>query len=124
MTVQRKTNPLPVGRYWIVVNGAENIADFDAWLLDMHNAVKLESSELDPAGVSQFYIFRAITNAAFLNSEQFGFPNKAPASIKSQQDVEQVPDVEEPDAAKMLITAGKVAAGLFVAKLIVDLVKR
>lgn len=128
MSQERHTNPLPKGRYWITVLG-DNIPDFDAWLLDMHNAVKVETSELDVEShpPSEFIIFRVVSDAAFLNAEQFGFPEKAPSSVKTRDDAEKAPVVDEPgteDLLKYLKTAGKVAAGLFLAKLVVDLVRK
>lgn len=131
MAQERQTNPIPKGRYWITVldNPEGNISDFDQWLKDTAGSVDVESSELDAESkpVSEFIIFRVTGPGAFFNAEQFGFPEKAPANIKHRDDVEQSPDVEEPGVADLLQfakTAGKVAAGLVLLKLGLELFKK
>jgi hypothetical protein len=99
MALQRQVSPIPPGRYWILVNGPGNIADFDNWLRDMAGAARVETTSLARRGSAsaQFIIFRVPDGRApFLNAEQFGFPNVAGPEIQSVQDVIDRPD-EQPD---------------------------
>lgn len=92
---QRAVSPIPPGRYWILVNGPQNIADFDNWLRDMSGAVRVETSSLGKRGAQsvEFVIFNVPEGRApFLNAEQFGFPNFAGPEIRSVQDVVDRPD--------------------------------
>lgn len=96
MAQQREVSPIPPGRYWITVLGRDNMADFDAWIRDMHGAVRIEASSLDQEANPpvQFVIFNVPEGRMpFLNPHQFGFPSFAPAEVKSVQDVEQSPVV-------------------------------
>ena len=95
MAMQRQVSPIPEGRYWILVNGPGNIADFDAWIRDMQGAVRVETSSLGRRGSDSvaFIIFRVPAGRApFLNAAQFGFPNVAGPEVQSVQDVVQRPD--------------------------------
>lgn len=106
MSVQRQVSPIPEGRYWLMVSGPLNVSDFDAWTRDMSGAVVVESSELSQDGGSLFVIFRVPAGRApFLDSAKFGFPNDAPPSVRTAQDVEQVPHAPEPglEAARDLL---------------------
>lgn len=93
--MQREVSPIPPGRYWILLSGPGNIADFDVWLRDMQGAVRVETASLDQRGSasSAFVIFNVPEGRfPFLNAAQFGFPNTAPPEITSRQDVVQRPD--------------------------------
>ncbi len=93
---QREVSPIPPGRYWITVLGRDNMADFDAWIRDMHGAVQIETSSLDQQASPpvQFVIFNVPAGRMpFLNASQFGFPSFAPPNVTSIQDVEQSPVV-------------------------------
>lgn len=95
MAMQRQVSPIPAGRYWILVNGPGNIADFDAWIRDMQGAVRVETSSLGRRGADSvaFIIFNVpVGRAPFLNAAQFGFPNVAGPEVQSVQDVVQRPD--------------------------------
>lgn len=97
----REVSPLPPGRYWLMVNGPANIHDFDQWVRDMAGSVRVESSE-GGAGDRLFVIFNVPQGRfPFLNAAQFGFPNTAPASVKSSQDVEQVPEPVNPSLSDL-----------------------
>lgn len=89
---QREVSPIPPGRYWIGITGGSNMRDFNAWVRDMHGAVKIEAASLDQS-VSppfEFIIFRVPEGRMpFLNALQFGFPNFAPPEVTSVQDVIQ-----------------------------------
>jgi len=96
MAQQTEVSPIPAGRYWITVLGRDNMADFDAWIRDMHGAVKIEASSLDQEANPpvQFVIFNVPAGRMpFLNAHQFGFPSFAPPNVTSIQDVEQSPIV-------------------------------
>lgn len=96
MAQQREVSPIPPGRYWITVLGRDNMADFDAWIRDMHGAVQIEAASLDQQANPpvQFVIFNVPAGRMpFLNPHQFGFPSFAPANVQSIQDVEQSPVV-------------------------------
>jgi hypothetical protein len=95
--MQRQVSPIPPGRYWILVNGPDNIRDFDAWLRDMAGAARVETTSLGKRGSAsvEFVIFNVPEGRApFLNAEQFGFPNFAGPEITSVQDVIDRPDEE------------------------------
>lgn len=99
MAEQREVSPIPPGRYWITVLGRDNMADFDAWIRDMHGAVQIEAASLDQQADPpvQFLIFRVPAGRMpFLNPHQFGFPSFAPPNVTSIQDVEQSPVVPGP----------------------------
>lgn len=96
MAQQREVSPIPPGRYWITVLGRDNMADFDAWIRDMHGAVQIEAASLDQQANPpvQFLIFNVPAGRQpFLNAHQFGFPSFAPPNVTSIQDVEQSPVV-------------------------------
>lgn len=96
MAQQREVSPIPPGRYWITVLGRGNMADFDAWIRDMHGAVQIEAASLDQQANPpvQFLIFNVPPGRQpFLNAHQFGFPSFAPPNVTSIQDVEQSPPV-------------------------------
>jgi hypothetical protein len=93
---QREVSPIPAGRYWIMVLGRQNMADFDAWIRDMHGGIRVETISLDQQAdpPAQFIIFRVPEGRfPFLNADQFGFPSFAPPDVQSVQDVEQSPVV-------------------------------
>lgn len=131
MALERKVNPLPKGRYWITVLDSPEgqIADFDEWLQSAPSSIKVESSELDQESkpVSQFIIFNITGPAAVFDAERFGFPNKAPAGIKTRDDAEQAPEVDEKgieDVLQFAKSAGKVAVGLVLLKLGIELFRK
>ena len=119
--MQREVSPIPPGRYWILVSGPANIADFDVWIRDMQGGVRVETASLTSRGSASvgFIIFRVPEGRSpFLNAEQFGFPNFAGPEIKSAQDVVERPDPELdpldriPDPLEAAKNAAKDAAKL------------
>lgn len=117
---QRQVSPIPPGRYWIFVNGRENIADFDKWIREMEGAVVVEAAELDQemSPPSQFIVFRVPEGRSpFLNAAQFGFPSFAPDGFVTSQDVTSAPRHKHPlDQAVDVVqkagdTAEKAAGG-------------
>jgi hypothetical protein len=121
--MQRQVSPIPAGRYWILVSGPGNIADFDAWITDMRGAVRVETASLEQRGSasSAFIIFRVPEGRApFLNAEQFGFPNFAGPEITSRADVVQRPEpVPDPlDRIPDPFDAARSAALLFALALV------
>jgi hypothetical protein len=90
--IQRQVSPIPPGRYWLIIEGGANMADFNAWLRDMHGAAVVETSSLDQSTSppNEFVIFRVPEGRMpFLNAPQFGFPSFAGPEVTSRQDVIQ-----------------------------------
>lgn len=119
--MQREVSPIPPGRYWILVSGPGNIADFDAWIRDMQGGVRVETSSLNQRGSASFaFIIFNVPEGRFpfLNAAQFGFPNFAGPEITNAQDVVQRPDPELdpldriPDPLEAAKNAAKDAAKL------------
>jgi hypothetical protein len=131
--MQRQVSPIPPGRYWILVNGPANIADFDSWISDMLGAVRVETTSLGKRGSAsvQFVIFNVPAGRApFLNAAQFGFPNFAGPEIQSVQDVIGRPDEQQdpidrlPDQLEFAEDAAKKAALLVAVILLLLALKR
>lgn len=124
MTQVKQTNPLPLGRYWLQVEKPQ-FEEWFEWLSDMGKSVKVTQTEEFPDHL--FTLFEVKSNAAFFPAERFGFPNKADSNVKNESDVVQAPEVFEPgteEVFQFVKTAGKVAAGLFIAKLAIDLFRK
>jgi hypothetical protein len=128
MAMQRQVSPIPPGRYWIVVDSPEKIADFDAWIKDMAGGVRVETTSIDKRGsaTSQFIIFNVPEGRSpFLNAAEFGFPNTAGPNVQSREDAasdrpDPVPDpldrIPDPlDAAKGLVADAEIAFLLILA---------
>ena len=117
--LQRETNPLPPGRYWIDVADfpAGQIADFQKWASESGSLVTIETTEEHPrdeaGGIPPraFFIFRVSPPGAFFDPKQFGFPTIADAGVKSEDDTAQVPDDDAtgPSALKVALVVGGVA---------------
>lgn len=119
-----RRQPIPPGRYFMNVIGAENIKDFARDVKEQEGAIVVESSELDNTetplenvltnGVnpsSLFVIFKVPEGRApFLNQQKYGFPTIAPVNVKTRDDTEKFPPVEPPDARDavkvLLVIAG------------------
>ena len=101
--VERR-NPLPVGRYWVLLIGDAPNKAFDRWLgiFTKPGWVKLETTEqisTDP--LQQFHIFSVVRPPTqdfdplvIWDAKTLGFPSEAPASVQSHADVEQAPTPE------------------------------
>lgn len=101
MTLQRNVSPIPPGRYWINVLGVDNMRDFQEWVRDMQGGVQIETVSLDEDASPpvEFVIFQVPEGRfPFLNAQLFGFPNFAPANVRTSADVEQSPkaDIKSP----------------------------
>lgn len=108
MTLQRKVDPIPPGRYWMNVIGRDNIQDFLAWVQDMGPSVNVETTSLDDTATpveeflaggqnpSRLFVIFTVPEgrAPFLDSRTFGFPSHAPSGIQDESDTVQRPDVE------------------------------
>ena len=106
MTLQRTTNPLPDGRYWVELSSPER-EKFDTWRADNSGQVKVETTESDEETSPpwSFYIFTVKgmtpvpggTGSIFIPvtwpANDFGFPSLAPDNVKSRDDVIQHPDL-------------------------------
>jgi hypothetical protein len=94
--VEERTNPLPVGRYWIDVFG-DNRAKMSTWLSANRltvQAVDTESFAENPGGPARdFYIFKVTAPTAF-DMKTFGFPDIAGATVNSSADTVQEPPPE------------------------------
>ena len=124
----QRTNPLPTGRYWIDVVGAENIDSFLSLMNDGKNlgVIKLENVETTEPGLLDriagsagekraFVIFHVLQPGAItLNFERFGYPTIAAACVKSEEDTAQAPDIEKPGIPTWVYVAGAAVVGLFV----------
>jgi hypothetical protein len=90
MGLQREVSPIPAGRYWLLITGGTAMADFNAWLRDMHGAAQVEHSSLDQSTSppNEFVIFRVPEGRMpFLNAAEFGYPSFAGPEVASRQDV-------------------------------------
>lgn len=106
MTLQRTTNPLPDGRYWVELSSPAR-EKFDSWRTANSGQVKVETTESDEEASPpwSFYIFNVKgmtpvpggTGSIFIPitwpASDFGFPSLAPDTIKSREDVIQHPDL-------------------------------
>ena len=103
MTQVRK-KPLPAGRYWISLSGAD-VETFDSWCKSNSKRINVERRTVRAANdaildlpadpVTAFVIFLVLKPTTF-PSGQFGFPNDAPPEIKAQEDTVQRPPVPTP----------------------------
>lgn len=117
MPLERR-NPLPEGRYSIMVIGPADIAAFNEWLVLSRHSVNVEVTEpiaptsLESAlNVKEFVIFN-VTEPVIFESKRFGFPDKAGPEIKSSADTVQAPDLPSSDETTADIATGiKALAG-------------
>lgn len=93
MAMQRQVSPIPPGRYWICILGADKQRAFNDWLRDMRGAVVVESTSLnDQVPSTEFVIFRVPEGRSpFLDAWQFGYPNVAAPNVHTIEDAEQAP---------------------------------
>jgi hypothetical protein len=101
VALQREVSPIPPGRYWINVLGVDAMREFQEWVRDMAGGVQIETVSLDEDATPpvEFVIFQVPEGRSpFLNAHVFGFPNHAPANVRSSSDVEQSPkaDIKSP----------------------------
>lgn len=97
-----RTEPLPVGRYWIdvFVEPFANRSIWDVWLQNalMTDSVHVEVTEHRPADsggpARDFFIFRVKKPLGWMIAEYVGWPNTAPSGIKSSDDTVQKPPPE------------------------------
>lgn len=125
MALERQVSPLPIGRYWKMIEGQDLILEWGEWVKDMGKALQVEMTEETPGHL--FTIFRVKSNSVFLNAEQFGYPNKAPLSVKNEEDVVQKPDIKTHDTADVLqglITIGKVTAVTVVGAVLYSILRK
>jgi hypothetical protein len=106
MTLERNTNPLPDGRYWVELNDPGR-ASFQTWQNDNKDQIKVETTESDEESSPpwSFFIFN-VTNRVKVpggtgsinvpvvwDAKSWGFPTIAPPSLKSRADAIQAPDL-------------------------------
>lgn len=120
--VERR-NPLPPGRYWIDVFGAD-IEPFDMWLkgngaigfVDVLSTEFFDGQPavppfLDARPARNWILFRVNAHTPF-NQIEFGFPTIAGNDINTSSDTAQRPDPEEgPNLARILLLSGVTILG-------------
>lgn len=124
MTVERR-NPLPAGRYWIMVFDDKR-QKFVDWRTINKDSVFVEATESFIEGEQHphdFYIFRVsesvkvpggtgtISVPVTWDATTFGFPTVAGPNVKSSADTVQAPDLPK-DATDQLNDALESAGGL------------
>lgn len=134
-----RRNPLPVGRYWTMRQGAEDIAAFDVWL-SVHRkmkALRVVASDFDKGGPflktnppSAFVVFEVLVPNVVVWQGP-GLPDKSPPHVTSRSDVEKGPVILEPaeraaDAVASAVTRGSESFTtlLFVAAVVFLLAKK
>ncbi len=127
MALEKNTNPLPDGRYWVDVFDPHREA-FNGWLADNKDSVRVENTESDESSnpAQSFYLFSVKnhvqvpggTSTIFVpvnwDAKTFGFPTIAPPNVKSKADTVQKPDLP-PDGLDGLgnaLGSGGLMAGL------------
>jgi hypothetical protein len=87
-----RSNPLPPNeRLWVDVSPQDQPA-FTAWLNANRNGVKVITSTRDASNGWDWVLFETV--APLVWWEGPGFPTKAPADVRSESDVKQIPHVE------------------------------
>lgn len=120
-----RANPLPVGKYWVVITGKDQITQFDIWL-DANvkiGALRVDSTQMlskTPTTSSQlalllipvwgaivaasrasdpdqeFVVFTVVQPNQVFWIDTFGLPSKSDPEVQSVSDVEQAPVVKSP----------------------------
>jgi hypothetical protein len=112
-----RTNPLPVGRYWIDVNNSKT-DEFNAFMASHKGSARVEVTEGDGSeeategntsekGGTTFYIFTVSKPFTWL-SVNFGFPTIAGPNIKSKSDTIQSPDLPKNALDELDVTLTKI----------------
>lgn len=91
-----RTNPLPVGRYWLDVFG-DNRDKMASWVTSGGSSVQVQDTESfdeNSGGPARdFYIFKVLAPLAW-DAVTFGYPTVADSSVNSSDDTVQKPAVE------------------------------
>jgi len=129
MALERRTSPLPIGRYWIDLVTDDAVQSWRDWSKAWGDTVQVEATEDNSTEERPdiFMIFRVKTNTVFFPEGMLGFPSKAPSSIRFREDTVQKPDVVVPDTTdvlKGLITVGKVTAFTIVGAVVYSILKK
>lgn len=124
MTVERNTNPLPDGRYWVELSDPAR-AKFDAWRADNKDGVKIETTESDEEASPpwSFYIFNvknrvpvpggtvSMNIPVVWDAKSFGFPTIAPPNVKTRADAIQAPELPKDGTQTVSDLLGAPGAG-------------
>jgi hypothetical protein len=103
-----RSNPLPPNaRYWVDV-APEDQPAFSQWLAAYRGAVQVVSTKRDGRSGWEWVLFAV--NAPLVFWEGPGFPTIADATVRTEDDVKQIPHVES--AGEMLETLGKGVASV------------
>jgi len=96
-----KTEPLPVGRYWIDIFGTEDGQAFTKWQAFNSEFVKIEKTEHYEANAEagapeggDFVIFTVSQPVAWGLASRIGWPSTAGAEVQTSQDTIQAPPPE------------------------------
>lgn len=109
---QERRNPLPAGRYWVVVTGEPFVTILNAWLSTNRDVVRVKASDFVPGGhnlhtlltpgegplpPSSFVRFDVLDDGAAFWIPQLPFPERIEAGevVTSRSDVIQAPEPEE-----------------------------
>jgi hypothetical protein len=102
---QVRVQPLPVGRYWIIVTdaltstlpgGSSRVLQFRAWAASNPTRVRVEHSDSSDLTVDgAFFIFSILQPTRF-DQRSFGFPNTAGPEVQTSADTVQRPPVPTP----------------------------
>jgi hypothetical protein len=99
-----RSNPLPPnGRYWVDVSPQDQPA-FAAWLNAYRKGVAVISTTHDASNGWDWVLFE--TTAPLVYWEGPGFPTIAPADVRSESDVKQIPHVETSEELLSRIGSG------------------
>jgi hypothetical protein len=148
MAVFETQNPLPAGRYWIDVIGADKIRAFFTLLntaaIAAPGLVLLENVELNGDSVDlqsflrwalgdttrAWFLFRVgdRTKGAFsIDHKTFGYPSHASDNVKTETDTAQTPPDpvdEASDQVGKIITVVELVLGLYTLKTLLEFVSK
>src|SRR5260221_109262 len=127
MTQERRTSPLPAGRYWLDVfdKPEGHMNELSAWSLS--NAQKgtiQETEENDQSDPKKLFVIFNVLEPVFFPAKNFAFPEIAGSDVPNSDDQARAPDGHEPTSGDLvdgLVSFGKWtfagAALLLIAKL-------
>jgi hypothetical protein len=97
---QERRQPLPLGRYWLVVTSSptapNRLDNFRAWAAANPRRVAIDKAEA--AGLTTngaWFLFRVLKPTRF-DQKQFGFPNIAGSDVQTASDTTERPPVPKP----------------------------
>lgn len=98
-----KTEPLPIGRYWIDIFGTDDVQTFTKWHAFNAEFVKIEKTEHYEANAESgapeggdFVIFNVSQPVAWGLAPEIGWPSTAGTEVQSAKDTIDRPPPETP----------------------------